>query len=154
MLLSKPNLSKIWGKIFNKGLSEDDKKEGLFKRLKNIEDKIEEQLKLLSNVSNVNKTRSYIKNESDYNYDNNFAFYKFYRDFQSFNDRSLVSKYNDISKFYRALNEYKNDKTNNDETQQCKNRVINNAVTLYNNYFDSYKKRLIKLTMKLLIKLL
>ena len=27
------------GKIFNKGLSEDDKKEGLLKRLKNIEDK-------------------------------------------------------------------------------------------------------------------
>ena len=30
------------GKIFNKGLSEDDKKEGLFKRLKNIEDKNED----------------------------------------------------------------------------------------------------------------
>ena len=28
------------GKIFNKGLSEDDKKVGLFKRLKNIENKI------------------------------------------------------------------------------------------------------------------
>ena len=27
------------GKVFNKGLSEDDKKEGLLKRLKNIEDK-------------------------------------------------------------------------------------------------------------------
>ena len=27
------------GKIFNKGLSEDDKKEGLFKRLENIKDK-------------------------------------------------------------------------------------------------------------------
>ena len=26
------------GKIFNKGLSEEDKKEGLLKRLKNIED--------------------------------------------------------------------------------------------------------------------
>ena len=26
------------GKIFNKGLSEDDKKEGVLKRLKNIED--------------------------------------------------------------------------------------------------------------------
>ena len=59
------------GKIFNKGLSEDDQKEGLFKRLKNIEDKNEEQLKLLSNT---NKNSSYIKNESDYNYDNNFAF--------------------------------------------------------------------------------
>ena len=32
------------GKSFNKGLSEDDKKEGLFKRLKNIEDKNEMQL--------------------------------------------------------------------------------------------------------------
>ena len=126
-----------FGKIFNKGLSEDDKKEGLFKRLKNIEDKNEEQLKLLSNT---NKTSSYIKNESDYNYDNNFAFYKFYRDFQNFKDRSLESKYNDISNFYKTLNEFKNHKTNTDETQQRKNKVINNAVTLYNNYFDSYEK--------------
>ena len=35
------------GKIFNKGLSEDDKKEGLFKKLKNIEDKNEEKLKVI-----------------------------------------------------------------------------------------------------------
>ena len=138
------------GKIFNKRLSEDDKKEGLFKRLTNVEDKNEEQLKLLSNA---NKTSSYIKNESDYNYDNNFAFYKFYRDLQSFKDRSPESKYNDISKFYRVLNEFKNHKTNTEETQQRKNRIINNAVTLYNNYFDSYKKRLIKLAMKLSITL-
>ena len=32
------------GKIFNKGLKEEDKKEGLLKRLKNIEDKNKEQL--------------------------------------------------------------------------------------------------------------
>ena len=31
----------LLGQVFNKGLSEDDKKEGLFKRLKNIEDKNE-----------------------------------------------------------------------------------------------------------------
>ena len=35
------------GKIFNKGLSEDDKKEGLFKRLENIKDKNEEQLQVI-----------------------------------------------------------------------------------------------------------
>ena len=35
------------GKIFNKGLSEDDKKEGILKRIKNIEGKNEEQLKLI-----------------------------------------------------------------------------------------------------------
>ena len=106
------------GKIFNKGLSEDNKKEVLLKSLRNIENKNEEQLKLLSNA---NKTSSYIKDESDYNYDNNFAFYKFYRDFQNFKDRALVSKYNDISKFYRALNKFRNHKTNNDETQRRKN---------------------------------
>ena len=139
------------GKIFNKGLDKDDKKEGLFKRLKNIEGKNEEQLKLLSNA---NKTSSYIKNESDYNYDNNFCFYKFYRDFQNFKDRLLESKYNDISNFYRALNMFKSHKTNTEETQQRKNRVLNNAVALCSNYFDPYKKRSIKLAMKLLIKLL
>ena len=73
---------------------------------------------------------------------------------QNFKVRSLQSKYNDISKFYEALNEFKNHRTNTDETQQHKNRVINNAVALYNNYFDSYKKLLIKLAMKLSIKLL
>ena len=35
------------GKNFNKGLSEDDKKEGLFKKLKNIKDKNEEQLQVI-----------------------------------------------------------------------------------------------------------
>ena len=38
------------GKIFNKGLDKDeDKKEGLLKRLKNIEDKNEQQLKITKN---------------------------------------------------------------------------------------------------------
>ena len=38
------------GKIFNYGLSEDDKKEGLFKRLKNIEDKNEKLLEVKNKV--------------------------------------------------------------------------------------------------------
>ena len=37
------------GKVFNKGLDESDKKEGLLKRLKNIEDKSGEQLKMIGN---------------------------------------------------------------------------------------------------------
>ena len=35
------------GKIFNKGLDKDDKKEGLFKRLENIKDKNEKQLQAI-----------------------------------------------------------------------------------------------------------
>ena len=40
-------------KIFNRGLNKDDQKEGLLKRLKNIEDKNKEQLKLLSNTNKI-----------------------------------------------------------------------------------------------------
>ena len=115
-------------KIFTKRLDKNDQKEGLFKRLKNIEDKNEEQLKLFSKV---NKTSKFSKNESDHNYDNNkFSFYKFYRDFQNFKNRALESKYDDTRKFYMALNEFKNHKANTDKTGKCKNRVINNAVAL------------------------
>ena len=54
------------GKIFNKGLSKDDKKEGLFKRLENIKDKNEEQLqatkdqgeKQLKELKNIDKSNT------------------------------------------------------------------------------------------------
>ena len=37
----------LLGRIFNKGLSEEDKKQGLLKKLKNIEDKNEQQLQVI-----------------------------------------------------------------------------------------------------------
>ena len=56
-------------KIFDKGLSEEDKKEGLFKRTKNIEGKNEEQLKAiedqrkkqLEEIKNINVRSKPIK---------------------------------------------------------------------------------------------
>ena len=39
------------GKVFNKGLDKDGQKEGLFKRLKNIEDKNEKQLKAIEDYA-------------------------------------------------------------------------------------------------------
>ena len=44
------------GKIFNKGLSEEDKKEGILKRLKNIKDKHNEPLNTFSTTNKTNKT--------------------------------------------------------------------------------------------------
>ena len=44
----------LLGKIFNEGLDKDDQKEGLLKRLKNIEDKNEEQLKTIKNKASEN----------------------------------------------------------------------------------------------------
>ena len=50
------------GKIFIKGLSEDNKKEGLFKRLKSIEDKNEKQLKGLKGQLEKQPIISKVKN--------------------------------------------------------------------------------------------
>ena len=38
------------GKVFNKGVDKTDKKEGLLKRLKNIEDKNKEKLKMVEKI--------------------------------------------------------------------------------------------------------
>ena len=58
------------GNTFTNGLDKDDQKEGRFKRLENIKDKNEELLNAFSKAA---------KNESDYNYDFKYAFYKFHR---------------------------------------------------------------------------
>ena len=63
------------GKIFDKWLTKEDKKEGLLKNVKNIGDKNEElKLKAFSAANKVGKTAN---NETNYNYDTRFAFYRF-----------------------------------------------------------------------------
>ena len=55
------------GKIFNKGLSKDDQKEGLFKKLKNIEDKNEKKLKAIEDKKQLDtnlKSISYFSQSS------------------------------------------------------------------------------------------
>ena len=50
------------GKVFNKGLKEKEKKEGILKRQNNIEDKIEEQLKAIKNkTGNKKEVTDFVK---------------------------------------------------------------------------------------------
>ena len=49
------------GKIFNKGLSEEDKKEGLLKKLKNIEDKNEQLLKIKNKTENIKEVTDFVE---------------------------------------------------------------------------------------------
>ena len=49
------------GKIFNKRLSEDDKKEGLLKKLENIEDKNEQLLKIKNKIENIKEVADFVK---------------------------------------------------------------------------------------------
>ena len=46
------------GKIFNKELSEEDKKEGLFKRLENIKDKNEELINRFNTINKAYKNKT------------------------------------------------------------------------------------------------
>ena len=127
----------LLGNIFTTGLDKDNQKEGLFKRLENIKDKNEE---LLNAFSAANKVSKAAKNESDFNYDSRYAFYRFDRDFKKFKRMSLSSKYGELKEFYKLLSDFKNHKPITTETKNCKNRILNNVNQLYNKYFDTYKK--------------
>ena len=50
------------GKVFNKGLKEEEKKEGLLKRLKNIKDKNKQLLKATKNkIENIKEVTDFIE---------------------------------------------------------------------------------------------
>ena len=87
-------------------MEKNDQKEGLFKRLENIKDKNE---KLLNAFSAAIKVIKSAKNQSEYNCENTFAFYNFYRGFKKFERMSLGSKYGEINDFYMLLNAFIND---------------------------------------------
>ena len=55
------------GKIFNKGLDKDDQKEGLFKRLKNIENAQKNLIRDNDNASAYYTPRSQVDNKNDKN---------------------------------------------------------------------------------------
>ena len=123
------------GNIFTEGLDKDDQKEGFFKRLENTKN---ENVELLKAFSAANKVRKAAKNESDFNYDSNYAFSKFYRGFKIFKRMSLGSKCDEINDFYTLLNAFINThEVTTTETKSRKNRILNQ---LYNHYFDLYKK--------------
>ena len=52
------------GKVFTKGLNKDDQKDRLFKRLKNIEDKNEQLLKIKNKTENIKEIINLIKEPS------------------------------------------------------------------------------------------
>ena len=122
------------GNIFNKGLDKDDQKEGLFKRVENIKGKNEELLKAFSTASRVSKAA---KNESDFNYNSKYAFY---RDLEKHKRMvSTDSKHGELKEFYKLLGDFKNHKPITNETKNRKNRILNNVNQLYNKYFDTLK---------------
>ena len=93
------------GEIFNKGLSEDDQKEGLFKRLKNIEvqlqaikDQGEKQLREIRNFSK-SKTLKAIDEISKKSYEANKLLFEFKKIDETLDNAELVCTKTDGTKY-------------------------------------------------------
>ena len=80
------------GKIFNKGLSEDDKKEGILKRLENIKDKNDELLSTFSTTNKANKTTKINNQSKILIYSTQYSFVKF-KNIDDIKEFSLDSMY-------------------------------------------------------------
>ena len=93
------------GKIFNKGLSEDDKKEGIPKRLENIKDNNNELL----NTFATNKSSKNKKNTKSkiliYNTENSFAKLK---NIDNIKKLSLDSMFNLMREHHKKFTKLKN----------------------------------------------
>ena len=85
------------GKIFNKGLSEEDKKEGLLKRLENIKDKNDELLNVFNTTNKASRNKTNIQSKNLI-YDSKHSFVK-YKDIYDIKQLSLDSMYKKLNKF-------------------------------------------------------
>ena len=102
------------GKVFNKGISEEDKKERILKGLKNIKDKNEE---LINRFSTTNKApKNKINNQSKkLIYDVNHSFAKL-KNIDDIKKLSLDSMFNIMEEYheqFNSLNKLKPQKENN-----------------------------------------
>ena len=97
------------GKISNKGLSEDDKKERLFKRLDNIKDKNKELIDRFSTTNKApkNKTNNQIKKII---YDVNHSFAKL-RNIDDIKKLSFDSMFNIMKEYHKKFNSLNDLKT-------------------------------------------
>ena len=129
------------GKIFNKELDKDDQKEGLFKRLKNIDGKNEKLLKEIKDE----KTKEPAKKDTETNktknpliYDSKHSFYK-YR-LSEFNKISSIdSKFDTIEKCYKDFITL-TDVDAEPENIEHKLVVLNKVPKNYDNLIKEYKK--------------
>ena len=146
------------GKIFNKGLSEDDKKEGVLKRLKNIEDtnkvnKVKNKdiievtdfvnqplsfkaKELINEIKTIQKNVDYrkLKIRGGNNVDYDFSYYRTFKELF----RDLYYKETTINKIERKQDEFsavmaalKNYGPRNNKYAEAKNKLLNNVENFY-----------------------
>ena len=135
------------GKIFNKGLSEEDKKEGVLKGLKNIKDKNEELINTLSATNKAPKNKINIQSKKlIYDVNHSFAKLKNIDDIKKLSLDSMFSIMKERHKKFNSLNKLK---TRTKDNKKRKEEVLNNVGEIYNELHDIYKSKYSKKIDKL-----
>ena len=116
------------GKIFNKGLSEDDKKEGLFKRLENIKDKNEELISRFSTTNKACKNKTKKSNRLMYNANLNFTELE-----NTGNIKKLLldSMFNLMGKYHKKINKLSNLKPRTKDTKNKRLEVFSSMLVVF-----------------------
>ena len=127
------------GKIFNKGLSQEDKKEGLFKRLENIKDKNEELINTLSATNKAPKNKTNIQSKKLI-YDVNHSFAKL-RNIDDIKKLSLDSMFNLMKEYHKKFNSLNKLKPQKENNKKRKQEVLTNVGDIYNELHDIYKSK-------------
>ena len=127
------------GKIFNKGLSKDDKKEGILKRLENIKDKNDELLNTINTTNKASKNK--INNQSKklvYNTEHSFSKLKNISDIKKL---SLDSMFNLMRKHHKKFISLKNLTPQTENNKKLKQEVLINAGGICNSLYYIYKNK-------------
>ena len=135
------------GKIVSKGLSEEDKKEGILERLENIKHKND---KLLNTFHTTNKaSKNKINNQSKkivYNTEHSFSKLKNISDIKKM---SLDSMFNLMRKYHKKFINLKNLTPGTENNKKLKQEKLIDAGDLYNSLYYIYKNKYNKKTNSL-----
>ena len=130
------------GKIFNKGLKEEDKKEGILKRLENIKDKNEELLNAFSTDNKVSKAPKNKVNNQNKNlvYNSQHSFVRL-KDADEFKELSLNSMHKKLKNFHKKFTDLKNVTPRTEANKNLKEKVLDDVGDLYNELYYIYKDK-------------
>ena len=126
-------------KIFNKVLSEEDKKEGILKGIKNIKDKNEELINTLSATNKAPKNKTNIQSKKLI-YDVNHSFAKL-KNIDDIKKLSLDSMFNLMKVHHKKLNSLIDLKPRSRENKDKRLEVIVYAGNIYSKLYDIYRSK-------------
>ena len=127
------------GKIFNKGLSKGDKKEGILKGLKNIKVKNEELINIFSANNKASKTGKLTKSDV-LTYNTKYSFSKV-KNIDDIKKLSLDFMFNLMKDHHKKLNSLIDLKPRSRENKNKRLKVIIHAGDIYNKLYDIYRSK-------------